>query len=176
VVYLLRLEEKERKMRKEGWIDYKEYLESDIWKKKRDKMVAEAGECEICGATSNLVVHHLRYQYKSGRSVLGRERKTDLAVLCWDCHKRMHEEYGRGASFGRKEIEEQKGTWLICLSDGLVIPTSKMVVDMFEKLSEYDYIKWGRIIFNREQITMFVEKEAYKDLIAYRKKFNETSK
>lgn len=64
---------------------YAEYLKSDKWKRKRAAALKSAGNrCRDCGSTSHLQVHHLTY------ARIGRERKTDLIVLCRSCHERRH--------------------------------------------------------------------------------------
>lgn len=60
---------------------YSEYLQSSLWRKKRNEALRRAGhKCEQCGATRSLEVHHLNYDR------LGRERPSDLKVLCVKCH------------------------------------------------------------------------------------------
>ena len=57
---------------------------------------------------------------------LGNETTKDIAVLCWDCHTKMHNYFGRGASFGWKEIKEfgllfnkeEKSMYEVVLSSG----------------------------------------------------------
>ncbi len=64
---------------------YKDYLLSNIWKKKRKKVLERDGYCcKECGQKSNLQVHHKTYKrvYK--------EPLKDLIVLCSFCHKDKH--------------------------------------------------------------------------------------
>ena len=161
-------------MKNKKWVDYKEYLTSEVWKKKRNKIIKERGECELCGEKKRLEVHHLRYRYKSGKSILGRERETDLVVLCWYCHNRLHEVYGRGASFGKEEIEKFKnGRDLICLTDGTIIPVSKFVYPYIKEDIEKDnglIFELGEIKFLYSAIVCIVDEEVYKDLVVYKNK------
>jgi hypothetical protein len=69
-----------------GFKSYKEYLESDLWKSKRDLMINLRKKCEKCGFKNNLCVHHKTYFN------VGNEDMDDLLVLCYDCHKEEHNE------------------------------------------------------------------------------------
>ena len=55
------------------------------WRKK----VKEIGKCEICGATENLVAHHI---IPWSCSIKGRTDIKNGQCLCSDCHKMMHNE------------------------------------------------------------------------------------
>lgn len=81
----------------EKWIDrnypksffegrnYREYMESDDWRRERYRQFDIHGRtCEICGSTSNLQVHHISYERGEYPS------DYDCAVLCQECHKRLH--------------------------------------------------------------------------------------
>jgi len=106
--------------KEDGTVDYKSYIQSPEWKKKKDKFVENERECAICGTNKSLVVHHVSYKN------LGNETTKDIAVLCWDCHTKMHNYFGRGASFGWKEIKEfgllfnkeEKSMYEVVLSSG----------------------------------------------------------
>jgi hypothetical protein len=96
---------KKRKVSKEltkKRADYKEYLKTDWWKARRYSKIISIGMCEVCGSDEHLLVHHLNY------SNLGCEKDSDLSVLCSMCHKRLHKEYGRGASFGENVIRSER--------------------------------------------------------------------
>lgn len=63
--------------------EYRRYLESVAWEKRRERSLMLAGHrCQDCGATENLEVHHLNYDW------LGEEQDEDLRVLCHRCHQR----------------------------------------------------------------------------------------
>lgn len=69
----------------EVYAGYAGYLQSTEWKVLRARTLYERGyACEICGRTDHLHVHHVRYD--SG--VLA--TPSDLAVLCEDCHRKVH--------------------------------------------------------------------------------------
>lgn len=66
-------------------MSYADYLRSDMWRWKRNKLFAMRGrKCEKCGETKLLHIHHLTYER------LGHERFTDLMILCSNCHKKVH--------------------------------------------------------------------------------------
>ena len=75
----------------EGEINYREYIESDIWEKKRQERLDLAGErCELCNRSSNLDVHHRTYERFGGD-----EKMSDLIVLCRTCHSNFHDRLSR---------------------------------------------------------------------------------
>ena len=63
---------------------YEEYLESDMWKSKRDYLISLVGRCQICKSGSSLLVHHKTYEN------VGNEPQKDLQVLCMFCHGKLH--------------------------------------------------------------------------------------
>lgn len=69
-------------------LPYADYLLSDDWRRKRDRLIEAAGHrCQLCNAPSsevNLNVHHRTYER------LGHEADGDLIVLCEECHDRHH--------------------------------------------------------------------------------------
>lgn len=66
-------------------IDYKEYLQSDEWRLKRNKLLNHRGyKCENCSSKKNLQIHHLTYER------LGFELDNDLVILCQKCHESVH--------------------------------------------------------------------------------------
>jgi 5-methylcytosine-specific restriction endonuclease McrA len=68
--------------------EYKEFLASDTWEVIRKEKIEECGnECERCGETVRLQVHHRHYDME-----FGKERSEDLMVLCKDCHNLMHKD------------------------------------------------------------------------------------
>ena len=65
-------------------MNYFTYINSELWKNKRDNFVKICGGCEVCGKTKNLNVHHKSYNN------LGRETIDDVFVLCSYHHKKVH--------------------------------------------------------------------------------------
>jgi len=68
------------------YVDYKDYLESDLWAAIKKVLFRHRGyKCEICGTGKNLTVHHLTYDR------IGAENLDDLLVVCKSCHRQIHE-------------------------------------------------------------------------------------
>jgi len=67
-----------------GFESYQEYLNSCIWRSKRDLMLELFPICYKCGEEATLV-HHLTYKRVCN------EKQTDLVTLCKKCHKKIHE-------------------------------------------------------------------------------------
>jgi 5-methylcytosine-specific restriction endonuclease McrA len=70
-------------------MDYFDYLQSDAWRevKRRYLRSARPKDCRICGASrfdARLDLHHRTYER------LGRERLSDLVLLCRRCHDAVH--------------------------------------------------------------------------------------
>jgi len=65
--------------------EYKQYLKSDKWKRKRYAVLQRDGfRCVRCGSKNNLQVHHKTY-----RNIFN-EPLSDLITLCKKCHKKQH--------------------------------------------------------------------------------------
>lgn len=58
------------------------YLSRAHWKFKRAEKLLSVGQCEMCGSSENLHVHHKSYEN------LFCEDLEDLEVLCCRCHAR----------------------------------------------------------------------------------------
>jgi HNH endonuclease len=64
---------------------YVVYLHSPLWRLRRRIWIVRAGgRCQRCRSRRRLTIHHRTYQR------LGHERRADVTVLCWDCHRRHH--------------------------------------------------------------------------------------
>lgn len=64
---------------------YTVYLRSPLWRLRRRIWIVRAGgRCQRCRSRRRLTIHHRTYQR------LGHERRADVTVLCWDCHRRHH--------------------------------------------------------------------------------------
>jgi hypothetical protein len=72
----------------EDWLrslSYGAYLRSEHWKSVRAAALERAGHrCQLCNSPDRLEVHHRTYERR------GRERPTDVTVLCDECHARHH--------------------------------------------------------------------------------------
>lgn len=78
----LQLNSDERTQR-QGW--YREYLQSDIWRIKREAVLERSGYvCEGCLKAKATEVHHLSYENA------GREFLWELVAVCREYHERAH--------------------------------------------------------------------------------------
>ena len=76
---------------------YDEMMPRTIYTAGRTSLVErlKARECELCGATDDLVMHHVRklknLQGKESweRHMIARKRKT--IAVCRSCHKKIHD-------------------------------------------------------------------------------------
>jgi len=73
-------------------VNYKTYLASHDWKRKKRRKYRYTRWCAICGRSGGLHVHHLFY-----RPRLQDAQQSDLRVLCGRCHKLAHELIASGA-------------------------------------------------------------------------------
>lgn len=64
---------------------YGEYLQTDHWKRKREKVLQlDEYKCRLCSSENQLEVHHRSYLS------IGMEKPTDLLTLCGECHDVFH--------------------------------------------------------------------------------------
>jgi phage terminase large subunit GpA-like protein len=64
---------------------YAIYLRSPLWRLRRRIWILQArARCERCGSRRRLTIHHRTYER------LGHERRRDVTVLCWECHRSHH--------------------------------------------------------------------------------------
>lgn len=67
------------------------YLKSAHWAKVRSAALAYADHrCQVCNGRTQLDVHHRTYER------LGREKPSDVTVLCRRCHETHHRAMARG--------------------------------------------------------------------------------
>lgn len=67
--------------------EYARYLASDVWRRRRDKvMERDGGQCQGCLSRPASDVHHLTYRH------LYAEFAFELVSLCRACHERVHAE------------------------------------------------------------------------------------
>lgn len=65
--------------------EYRRYLRSRSWKKKRMKRLKKDNfTCQRCGRKTNLQIHHKTYKN------IYKEQMEDLVTLCGKCHKKEH--------------------------------------------------------------------------------------
>jgi 5-methylcytosine-specific restriction endonuclease McrA len=78
-------------------MNYQNYLQSDEWKKRRGKALTYWGHrCAICNSGKYLDVHHRTY------ANIGKEKMTDLIVLCRKCHTLYHDKLPTRKAFNSK--------------------------------------------------------------------------
>ena len=69
---------------------HREYINSDLWKAKREEALAYHGHrCASCGTTENIQVHHISYLRLSHNGP-GKETMEDLIPLCGRPHQLVH--------------------------------------------------------------------------------------
>lgn len=68
---------KEILMKMEKEFVYKDYIQSEEWKKKNKSFVDYFKKCKKCGSTENLSSYHTSYKN------FGKEEISDVEVLCW---------------------------------------------------------------------------------------------
>lgn len=73
-------------------MNYREYLQSDEWKEKRDRRRTIDGKCAICGSKIDLNVHHLTYEN------VPNEKTSDLVTLCRKHHVEIESQKNRPGS------------------------------------------------------------------------------
>ena len=68
-----------------GFKSYNEYLQSDLWKEKRELILSIFNwECQKCGSKKRLEIHHKTYEN------VGNEKQRDVTVLCKKCHEEKY--------------------------------------------------------------------------------------
>ena len=81
-------------------MNYRAYMQSPEWRRRRNEALERAGHrCQVCNGTENLQAHHRTYEN------LGHELPGDLTVLCDECHalfsrRRQEKPYGFLARLG----------------------------------------------------------------------------
>ena len=70
--------------------EHRKYINSDLWKTKREEALAHHGHrCASCGTTKNIQVHHISYLRLSHNGP-GKETMEDLIPLCGRHHQLVH--------------------------------------------------------------------------------------
>lgn len=81
----LKQEDQQAEIERLRALPYKEYLQTEHWKRTRQSALGRARfQCELCTSRNELHVHHKTYEHR------GYEYKSDLIVLCKDCHAKFH--------------------------------------------------------------------------------------
>ena len=72
------------RLRAHGFTSYQDYLESDLWRKNRQRLTLRQ-RCWVCDKKWGLAAHHMTYD----RVCL--EIPGDVVMLCNPCHKSVHD-------------------------------------------------------------------------------------
>lgn len=66
-------------------MNHDDYLKTKHWQRVRKRALKRAdNHCQLCNSVYDLNAHHNSYER------IGRERKSDVVVLCMRCHKHYH--------------------------------------------------------------------------------------
>lgn len=67
--------------------EYRAYLDSPEWQNIRERILCrDAFQCRMCGAKTNLHVHHMNGKYRFNEA----NHPECLMVLCENCHTFIH--------------------------------------------------------------------------------------
>lgn len=82
--------QRQKKLKENGYSDYKEYLKGDEWKTIRSKVKSRTGAkwnlCNLCTTPNNLEIHHASYK------VIGTVNPANtIRLLCRNCHQKVHD-------------------------------------------------------------------------------------
>ena len=99
-------QERNKTLRQMGFPTYRAYLESDEWRRIREKVLrTQKHRCHVCRGTA-VLVHHTNYD----RKVLEGKRVRPLVALCADCYRRG-EFVPSGRKTELKEANRRLGLW-----------------------------------------------------------------
>lgn len=109
-----------RRARKPEGINYHEYIKSEEWRAKADRLKRESGyRCQTCGMSgfaSTLHAHHNTYER------LGNEWPQDIAILCAECHEKLHK---AGVKPGRKDKMSREQFMGVLKREGITSTTTE---------------------------------------------------
>lgn len=67
-------------------MNYQDFMRSEQWLQMKRAIIRKRGrKCEMCGALSLLELHHKNYDMEPGK-----EKETDLLLICDKCHNSLH--------------------------------------------------------------------------------------
>ena len=96
-----------------GFVLYKQYLKSDLWKSIRASILIHGTKCELCCSVEATTAHHLSYRYQT---MIG-EDITHIVAVCDGCHLKVEFDLeGRKRSFEAafkysKKLLIKSGNW-----------------------------------------------------------------
>jgi 5-methylcytosine-specific restriction endonuclease McrA len=93
------MEKKEHKVKTYQGAEYEsysDYLSTSHWLTVRVEVLKQKNRCTICKGTKDLHVTHKHFYHNGSKkraagSILGRERVSDMRVLCKECHDLIHD-------------------------------------------------------------------------------------
>jgi len=81
------------------WNNYNDYLQSEAWSQKREKVIArDRYLCQACLSAQAVEVHHLTYKN------MGCEPLFELISVCSSCHAKIHQKESDGAKAAANEL------------------------------------------------------------------------
>ena len=88
-------------------MDYNDYLKSRHWRQIKERMYQLYKACQACGTTKDLNVHH-----NKGYGNIGREKLSELRLLCKRCHYRAHRKHKGFLYLRPSDIFAYVGIWV----------------------------------------------------------------
>jgi HNH endonuclease len=108
----------------------------------------DGGRCQMCGAATNLTVHHQQYRSHSGEDV-----EQNLITLCADCHSAVHALQGTGAWSNIQEVHIRSGLTVDMRVAYGIVSTPQTIGFRFRYLGQGSDIANG--ISNSMDVTWF---------------------
>jgi hypothetical protein len=140
------------------YLDYSEYLSSEVWQKIRDTVLERDGKrCRVCNRAGMLNVHHRCYSERWGD-----ESIDDLITLCRKCHELFHG-INKKKEVGQDRKAKKKGN----LTPGALAKVKRYLIQK-GLLSQYGGVKLNvvaAILSEHKKAPMPTTREGYRDLI-----------
>lgn len=96
-----RLDARRRHRAELGFVSYRAYLASPLWRRIRREILVERPQCEACGAPA-VTAHHRSY----GLEILRGKNLNSLIAVCHECHHVAHRD-GSGNFTGVASLQTQ---------------------------------------------------------------------
>jgi hypothetical protein len=141
-------------------LSYTEYLQSDHWQALRQRLIAKKKCCSICGSTDQLNIHHNTYRDQQGR-ILGREKNSQLSVLCGRCHALYHSYFKQPALCKQffKSVR-RKIAHKIALDEAFRLSAREIDIDYHEEISkEEDRVAIWRYLAQDIPMSYYLERD-----------------
>lgn len=106
-------------------IDYKEYLNSDHWRKIKDESALIWGHrCVMCHSADNICRHHVFYRFDRKET-----HPSEIIPLCKECHDAFHRS---GRMFGKPTTEKSLHRQFTEMVDEICKRRSSLVESAFD--------------------------------------------